>query len=210
MYQLGSQQVVGATLHLGEWGEFIKGWAGFKDTIRERGFDLYKTSGSTVCHYSMFKMRKLSLGVTEQIWFLSQLLIYGSKAPIKIRRGRRTPVPTASVILTSQTREKWNTSCYVNKEGCHSHQWLQFSNVSWWAIRTPRKEKNTCHLVAIRLQPLPAESPKEAQDVKNTGYWPLIAGVPMKGMISVRIDSCIFSYIKRAKFFNLEYLVFFN
>ena len=159
-------------LHLGEWGEFIKGGAGCKDTIKERGFDLYKTSGSTVGHYPMFKMRKLRFGVTEQICFLSQLLIYGSRAPIKIRRGRLTPVPTGSVILTSQTNEHWNTSCYINKEGCHSHQWLQFSSVSWWAIRTPRKGKNTCHLVAIRLQPLPVERPKEARDVKSTGYWP--------------------------------------
>ena len=170
-YQLGSQQVIGATLHLGEWGEFIKGWAGCKDTIKEGAliYTRLQVLPRAIIPCLGWENR---LGVTEQIWFLSQLLIYGSRAPIKIRRGRLTPVPTGSVILTSQTNEHWNTSCYINKEGCHSHQWLQFSSVSWWAIRTPRKGKNTCHLVAIRLQPLPVERPKEARDVKSTGYWP--------------------------------------
>ena len=32
--------------------------------------------------------------------------------------------------------------------------------------RKLRAEKNTCHLAAIRLQPLPAVSPEETQDVK--------------------------------------------
>ena len=35
-----------------------------------------------------------------------------------------------------------------------SHQRLQPSNVSWWNLRKLRKENNTCHLAAIRLQPL--------------------------------------------------------
>ena len=29
-----------------------------------------------------------------------------------------------------------------------------------------------CYLIAIRLQPVPMVSPKGAQNVKNTGYWP--------------------------------------
>ena len=53
----------------------------------------------------------------------------------------------------------------INK-GCHSHQWLQPSNVSWWALRKLKAEKNTCHLAAIRPQPLPVVSPEENQDVK--------------------------------------------
>ena len=52
--------------------------------------------------------------------------------------------------------EKWNISCHISKQRCHSHQQLQPSNVSWWVLRKHRKEKNT-HLAAIRirLQPLP-------------------------------------------------------
>ena len=49
----------------------------------------------------------------------------------------------------------------VNK-GCHSHQRLQPQpKVTWWAPRELRKEKNTCHLAAIRLQPRPRLSPEE-------------------------------------------------
>ena len=39
---------------------------------------------------------------------------------------------------------------------------------------------------------LPTVSPKEAQDVKNTGYWPQRDEVHRKGMISMSPDSCIF------------------
>ena len=38
-------------------------------------------------------------------------------------------------------------------------------------------------------------SPEETQDVK-TGYWPQIAEVHIKGMISVSPDSCIFPVIE--------------
>ena len=49
-----------------------------------------------------------------------------------------------------------------------------------------------CHLSAIRLLPLPKVSPEEPQDVKSTGYWPQIAGMPIKGMISEIPDPSIF------------------
>ena len=53
--------------------------------------------------------------------------------------------------------------------------------------------KNTCHLAAIRLQPLPMVSPEETQDVKTQD-----AGeVPIKGMTSVSPDSCIFPHIEK-------------
>ena len=54
-----------------------------------------------------------------------------------------------------------NISCHISKQGCHSHQWLLPSNVSWWALRELRKEKNTCHLAVIRPQPLLMMSPEE-------------------------------------------------
>ena len=43
--------------------------------------------------------------------------------------------------------EKWNISCYVGKQGYHSHQRFQPSRVL-------RREKNTCDMARIRLQPL--------------------------------------------------------
>ena len=45
---------------------------------------------------------------------------------------------------------------------------------------------------AIRLQPLPTGSP-----VKNTGYWPQGAEMPMKVMTSVSPDSCLFPDIEK-------------
>ena len=55
--------------------------------------------------------------------------------------------------------------------------------------------KNTCHLAAIRLQPLPTVSPEETQDCENTGYKPQIGEMHIKGMISVSPD--IFPYIEK-------------
>lgn len=52
-------------------------------------------------------------------------------------------------MIRSQLHEKWNISCHICKQGCHHHQWLQPSTVSWWALRELSKEKNTCDLAAI-------------------------------------------------------------
>ena len=57
--------------------------------------------------------------------------------------------------------EKWNIFCCISKRGCHSHQQLQPSTVSWWALRELRNEKSICSLAAIRLQPLPKVNPEE-------------------------------------------------
>ena len=38
---------------------------------------------------------------------------------------------------------------------------------------------------------------QEAQDVRNTGYWPRTGEVHMKGMISVSTGSCIFPCIEK-------------
>ena len=42
------------------------------------------------------------------------------------------------------------------------------SHYGWWKLSPEGTLKgNTCHLVAIRLQPLPMVSPKETLDVKT-------------------------------------------
>ena len=63
--------------------------------------------------------------------------------------------------------EKWNIACHISKQGCHSYRWLQLSNISQWALRALKKEKNTCPLRYVRLQSLPTVSSKGAQDVKH-------------------------------------------
>ena len=70
-------------------------------------------------------------------------------------------------------------------------------NVKFWAVRAPRKEWNTCPPGVIRLQPLPRVSTEELRMWKNPGYWPQIAEMHMKGMISVSPDSWIFPYIEK-------------
>ena len=47
-------------------------------------------------------------------------------------------------------------------EGYHSHEQLQPSTVRWSALREFRKERNTCHLAVLRLQPLPTVRPEES------------------------------------------------
>ena len=71
------------------------------------------------------------------------------------------------------------------------------SKVGWWALRELRKEtKNTHHLAAVRHQTAvtPKGEPGGNSGCENTGYWPQIAEVHIKGMISVSLDLCLFLY----------------
>ena len=70
-------------------------------------------------------------------------------------------------------------------------------NVKFWTVRAPRKERNTYPPGDIRLQPLPTVSTEELGMWKNPGYWPQIAEMHMKEMISVSPDSCIFAYTEK-------------
>ena len=109
-------------------------------------------------------------------------------------RHWRTEKPSlAWVHEVPKSQTDWAT------EQQHSHERLQPPlTVSGWAPREIRKEKNTCHLAAIRLQPLPMVSPENM----NTGYWPQIAEVHIKRMVSMSPDSCIFSYIEKCFTFS--------
>ena len=48
-----------------------------------------------------------------------------------------------------------------------SQWWQPPQKVSWWAQRELRRKKNTCHLVAIRFQPLPTASAEELRVWKH-------------------------------------------
>lgn len=58
------------------------------------------------------------------------------------------------------------------------------------------RKQSICHLAAIRLRPLLKVSPEEIQDVK-TEYWPWIAEVHTKGLISVISDPCTFTDVEK-------------
>ena len=83
----------------------------------------------------------------------------------------------------------WSNSC---PRGKHLRQ---PSSMSQCSLKKLRKETNTCHLAAIRLQPLPMMSPEETQDMT---YMPPRYEVHIKEIISVIPDFCIFPYIKKA------------
>ena len=57
----------------------------------------------------------------------------------------------------------------VNK-GCHSHQHLQASNVSQWALET--QEGKTPAISSHQIAATPYTSPEETQDVKTQDTGP--------------------------------------
>ena len=92
--------------------------------------------------------------------------------------------------------EKWSTSCHISKQGCHSHQQCWPSKCKFLALRTTRKENNTCDQATIRLQSFPTVRTEEFRMWKITGCWHQITEIHMKGMISVSPDYYIFPYMK--------------
>ena len=66
----------------------------------------------------------------------------------------------SNIIRRMLTSKNWSISCHISKQGCHSHQWFQPSNVSWWALRGLGKMKNTCGLAAIRAAATPYSEPQ--------------------------------------------------
>ena len=56
--------------------------------------------------------------------------------------------------------------------------------------------KNTCPILAIRLQPLLTVRPEELRG-ENRAHWPQTAEVHVKGMTSVSPGSCIFPYTEK-------------
>ena len=98
------------------------------------------------------------------------------------------------IYLYFRLRNKILPVMSVTKRSC-SHQQPQPPCIPWrWALKKLQKEtKNACLQAAV--------TPKGAawgnSGRENTGYWPQIAEVDIKGLISVSPDSCIFSYIEK-------------
>ena len=83
---------------------------------------------------------------------------------------------------------KWSISCHINKQGCQSHQLFRPSRRDFLSLEGTQKE-----------QRLGSNDDQGTKDVKKqiTGFWPQIAEIHMKGMISVSPDSCIFPDIEK-------------
>ena len=69
--------------------------------------------------------------------------------------------------------EKWNISCHISKQRM-SQSTAVAATTDGELVNSEgtQERKNTCHLEAIRLQPLPMVSPEESQDVKTQGSGP--------------------------------------
>ena len=73
--------------------------------------------------------------------------------------------------------EKQSTSCHISKQGCLSHQRFWPSKCEFLALRTSRKENNTCDQATIRLQSFPTVRTEEFRMGKITGCWRQIAEI---------------------------------
>ena len=84
-------------------------------------------------------------------------------------------------MVLTHTVEKWNTSCHISKQRCHSHQQLQSSNVSGGAPRALRKERRTCDCQAAAT---PCGEPQGSSECKKYKILAQIAEMHIKGMVS--------------------------
>lgn len=70
-----------------------------------------------------------------------------------------------------------------------------------------REEESACNLAGLRPQPLPAESPRGAQDVKNTGRGPPQRGCTRTGWLQWARTPASFHTCESAEFVNSGCLV---
>ena len=75
---------------------------------------------------------------------------------------------TFSLCVSLIRPEKWNNSCYISKQRMsQSSAIVTIMDGKLVSPEGTQEGKNTCHLAAIRLQPLPMVSPEETRDGKT-------------------------------------------
>ena len=67
-------------------------------------------------------------------------------------------LPSLSAQATYLRTEKWNISCHISKQGCHSHRRFQPS-------RATRRENSTCDRATLGLQPLTVVSTEKKHGI---------------------------------------------
>ena len=67
---------------------------------------------------------------------------------------------------------KWNIACHIGKQRMSQSSAITALQRDLVSSKGTQEGKNTCHLAAIRLQPLPTMSPEEIQDVKTQDTGP--------------------------------------
>ena len=70
-------------------------------------------------------------------------------------------------------REKWSISCCISKQRMSESSVIAvITDGELINLEGTQEEKNTCHLAAFRLQPLPMLNPEETQDVRTQDTGP--------------------------------------
>ena len=124
---------------------------------------------------------------------------------------KQTSILVITVIVSFQllTTEKWNISCHTRKQKIS--QSSAIAALQWEPVSPEGTQGQGVYLLSSSHQPGATTSDKPWGTQKGrTGYWPQIAEMYIKRMISLHLDFCNFPTQKSAKFFNLGYLVFFN
>ena len=76
-------------------------------------------------------------------------------------------------LPTEHMCEKWNISCHISKQRMsHSPSTAATTDGELVNPEGTQEGKNTCHLTAIRLQPLPTLNPEKTQDMKTEDTGP--------------------------------------
>ena len=93
----------------------------------------------------------------------------------------------------AETSEKWNISCHVGKQRMSRSSAIS-ATTRWWAGELQATQEE--YLLSSSLQTIatPYSEPWRNSGSENTGYWPQMAEMYIKRMISVSPDSCIFQY----------------
>ena len=128
-------------------------------------------------------------GKNRNIWVYLEHFIRASDVSFSLSLS----LALSFFLIENLSAEKWNIFCCIGKQGCQ-----QLKPPQWWAAEPwgdpGRKEHplSSSHQTAAT----PYGEPQGSSGFENS-YWPQIAEVHIKGMISVHPDSSIFSNIEK-------------
>ena len=127
-------------------------------------------------------------GVNRNIWVYLDHFFRASDVSLSLSHS--------FVSIENLSAEKWNIFCHISKQGCHRHQQLQ--PPQWWAAESWGNSGRKQHPPSGSHQAAttPYGEPQGSSGFENS-FWPQIAEVCIKGMISVSPDSSIFSNIEK-------------
>ena len=106
--------------------------------------------------------------------------------------------------LSKVPTEKWNTACHVSQQRMSQAEGIAATTrpqpppaSELVSPEELRKEKNNLPFGNQQTAVIPHGEPRGNSGCENTGSWPYISKLHIKGMISVNPDCCIFSYLEK-------------